>query len=40
MLDPNTAASLPVEQIWQLCDALVAAHGDLMPEPLRAPCPL
>jgi alpha-galactosidase len=35
MLDPNTAASLPVEQIWQLCDALVAAHGDLLPEPLR-----
>ncbi|HEX2810132.1 MAG TPA: alpha-glucosidase/alpha-galactosidase [Kineosporiaceae bacterium] len=40
MVDPNTAATLPVEQIWQLCDELVAAHGDLMPEPLRAPCPL
>jgi alpha-galactosidase len=40
MLDPNTAATLTVEQIWQLCDALVAAHGDLLPEPLRHPCPL
>ena len=35
MLDPNTAASLPVEEIWRLCDALVEAHGDLLPEPLR-----
>jgi len=35
MVDPNTAASLAVEQIWELCDALVAAHGALLPEPLR-----
>jgi alpha-galactosidase len=40
MLDPNTAASLTVDQIWQLCDELTAAHGDLMPESLRAPCRL
>ena len=40
MLDPNAAATLTVDQIWQLCDALVAAHGDLLPEPLREPCPL
>ncbi len=40
MLDPNTAASMTVEQIWRLCDALVFAHGDLLPEPLREPCPL
>ena len=35
MVDPNTAASLTVDQIWQLCDALTAAHGDLLPEALR-----
>ena len=40
MLDPNTAASLTVEQIWALCDDLVAAHGDLLPEALREPLPL
>jgi alpha-galactosidase len=37
MLDPNTAATLTVEQIWQLCDELTAAHGALLPEPLREP---
>jgi len=37
MMDPNTAASLPVEEIWRLCDALVEAHGELLPEPLRVP---
>ncbi|TAM68171.1 MAG: alpha-glucosidase/alpha-galactosidase [Microbacteriaceae bacterium] len=31
MLDPNAAASLTVDQIWELCDAMVAAHGDLLP---------
>jgi len=31
MVDPNTAASLTVEQIWDMCDALVAAHGDALP---------
>jgi alpha-galactosidase len=36
MVDPNTAASLTVDAIWQLCDALTKAHGDLLPEPLRA----
>ncbi|AGL18049.1 alpha-glucosidase/alpha-galactosidase [Actinoplanes sp. N902-109] len=35
MADPNTAATLTVEQIWELCDELTAAHGDLMPEALR-----
>jgi alpha-galactosidase len=40
MLDPNAAATLTVDQIWQLCDAMVAAHGEQLPEPLRAPCPL
>jgi alpha-galactosidase len=37
MLDPNTAATLTVDQIWALCDELTAAHGDLIPAPLRAP---
>ena len=32
MLDPNAAATLTVDQIWDLCDALVAAHGDLLPD--------
>jgi alpha-galactosidase len=35
MVDPNTAATLTVDQIWELCDELTAAHGDLMPEWLR-----
>ncbi|SNT60539.1 alpha-galactosidase [Asanoa hainanensis] len=36
MVDPNTSASLTVDAIWELCDALIAAHGDLLPEGLRA----
>ncbi|MET7399470.1 alpha-glucosidase/alpha-galactosidase [Dactylosporangium sp. NPDC005572] len=36
MVDPNTAATLTVEQIWDLCDELTAAHGSLLPEALRA----
>jgi alpha-galactosidase len=35
MLDPNAAASLSLEAIWDMCDALVAAHGDALPEALR-----
>ena len=35
MVDPNTAASLSVDQIADLCDELTAAHGDLLPEELR-----
>ena len=35
MVDPNTAATLTVDQIWTLCDDLTVAHGDLLPEPLR-----
>jgi alpha-galactosidase len=37
MVDPNTAATLSVDRIWALCDALTEAHGDLLPEALRAP---
>jgi len=35
MVDPNTAATLTVDQIWELCNDLVDAHGSLLPEPLR-----
>src|SRR5439155_8874192 len=35
MLDPNTAATLTLDQIDALCDALTAAHGDALPEGLR-----
>jgi alpha-galactosidase len=35
MLDPNAAASLSLDAIWDMCDALVAAHGDWLPEALR-----
>lgn len=31
MVDPNTAASLTVDQIWEMCDALVTAHSDALP---------
>jgi alpha-galactosidase len=37
MVDPNTAATLTVDDIWRLCDDLTAAHGDLLPDALRAP---
>jgi alpha-galactosidase len=35
MVDPNTAATLTVDQIAELCDELTVAHGDLLPESLR-----
>jgi alpha-galactosidase len=37
MVDPNTAATLAVDEIWDLCDALVAAHGDALPRWARQP---
>jgi alpha-galactosidase len=40
MVDPNTAATLSVDAIWRLADDMVAAHGDLLPEALRAPLAL
>ncbi|MET0699474.1 MAG: alpha-glucosidase/alpha-galactosidase [Mycobacterium sp.] len=40
MVDPNTAASLPLDDIWALCAELTIAHGDLLPEPLRVPAQL
>lgn len=36
MTDPATAAALPVERIWDLCDDLVRAHGDRLQPALRA----
>ncbi|GAA1555747.1 alpha-glucosidase/alpha-galactosidase [Kribbella sancticallisti] len=35
MVDPATAAALPVEQIWDLCNELVLAHSNYLAPPLR-----
>jgi alpha-galactosidase len=35
MTDPATAATLTVDQIWQLCDDMVRAHADRLPPALR-----
>jgi alpha-galactosidase len=35
MLDPNTAATLSLDEIDALCDELTDAHGDLIPHALR-----
>jgi alpha-galactosidase len=35
MADPATAATLTVEEIWRLCDDMVAAHGDRLQPGLR-----
>ncbi|MCR6482975.1 alpha-glucosidase/alpha-galactosidase [Amycolatopsis sp. OK19-0408] len=35
MIDPATAAALPVERIFELCDDLVRAHGDRLQPGLR-----
>jgi alpha-galactosidase len=32
MLDPHTAAELDLEQIWQMVDDLIEAHGSWLPE--------
>ena len=32
MMDPHTAAELDLDQIWNLVDDLLAAHGDWLPE--------
>ncbi|MGQ4511568.1 alpha-galactosidase [Streptomyces sp. DW26H14] len=36
MTDPATAATLTVESIWDLCDDMVRAHGELLQPSLRA----
>jgi alpha-galactosidase len=40
MVDPNTAATLSLEAIWDLADDMVRAHGDRLPPALREPLPL
>ncbi|NUW31140.1 alpha-glucosidase/alpha-galactosidase [Nonomuraea sp. SMC257] len=35
MLDPNTAATLPLPAIEAMCDELIEAHGELLPEAIR-----
>lgn len=37
MLDPNAAANLTVDAIWEMCDEMTRAHGDAIPESLRSP---
>jgi alpha-galactosidase len=32
MLDPHTGAELDLDQIWELVDDMLAAHGDWLPE--------
>jgi alpha-galactosidase len=32
MLDPHTAAELTLDEIWQLVDDLIEAHGEMIPE--------
>ena len=32
MMDPHTAAELDLQQIWDLTDDLLAAHGEWLPE--------
>lgn len=39
LMDPNASSTLTPRELWELADELVAAHGDLLPEPLRAPLP-
>ena len=36
MLDPNASSTLTLDEIQALCDELIEAHGELMPEWLRA----
>jgi alpha-galactosidase len=36
MMDPHTAAELDLDQIWNLVDDLIAAHGDWLPEWVHA----
>jgi alpha-galactosidase len=32
MLDPHTAAELNIDQICNMCDDLIEAHGEMLPE--------
>ena len=35
LLDPNTAATLTTSQIVEMCDELIEAHGELVPDGIR-----
>ena len=35
LLDPSTAATLSIDEIVHVCDALIAAHGGLIPAGIR-----
>jgi alpha-galactosidase len=39
MMDPHTAAELDLQQIWDLTDELLAAHGEWLPEFARVQRP-
>jgi alpha-galactosidase len=39
MADPNTSATLSLDDIWRLADDMVIAHGDRLPVALRVPLP-
>jgi alpha-galactosidase len=39
LVDGNASSSLTPDRIWDLCDELTAAHGDLLPEALRVAVP-
>jgi len=32
MLDPHTGAELSLDQIWEMVDELINAHGDMLPD--------
>ena len=36
LLDPNTAATLTIDETVQVCDELIDAHGERIPEGIRA----
>jgi alpha-galactosidase len=36
MMDPHTAAELDLQQIWDLVDQLISAHGEWLPDWLRS----
>ena len=36
MVDPATAATLPVAQIWNLCNDLILAHNNYLAAGLRS----
>jgi alpha-galactosidase len=37
MTDPNTSATLTADRIWALCDDMVRAHAEALPQSLRVP---